>query len=78
MKNKTQKTLILEHLMRGETITELEAIIKYGVGHLAGRIKELKADGNPIISETIEVVKPFGGTARISKYFLPNFLIDNV
>lgn len=71
---KSQKTLVLEHLLSGQSITELEAIVQYGIGHLAGRIKELKDDGNPIIADTIEVVKAFGGTARVSRYYLPNNL----
>ncbi len=69
-KRKSQKELILEHLQSGQSLTELEGLIEYGVGHLSGRIRELKLDGYDIVTDRVEVAKKNGGYANIARYSL--------
>ena len=69
-KKKSQKEIILEWMQMGNSITELDAILEFGCGHLAGRIKELKDAGHDIRADRIEVVKKSGGYANIARYSL--------
>lgn len=46
----SQKTILLRHLSRGLSITQLEAIGLYRVFNLKGRINDLRNDGYPIIT----------------------------
>ena len=48
-------TQVREALERGESLTSLEAFERFGVYHLAGTIRRLKAKGLQIKSETIEL-----------------------
>ena len=52
-KQQTQEARILEYLKRGNSITALEALDKFGSFRLASRISELKKMGHQILSETI-------------------------
>ena len=47
-----QNDLILEHLLRGRTLTPLEALELYGCLRLAARVKNLRDDGYKIKTET--------------------------
>lgn len=66
----SQKERILQHLKQGNTITSLEAYNELGVTQLAARIYELKAEGNPILSEQIKVTNRFDEKCTVAKYFL--------
>jgi hypothetical protein len=54
----TQNTLILNHLLAGNTITPLEAFGVFRVFRLAARIRELRNAGHKII--TTRKVDPTG------------------
>lgn len=64
----SQNDMLKEWLEQGNTITGLEASIRFGIGHLPRRIKDLKERGMKIESETIAVQKANGKTARVSQY----------
>jgi hypothetical protein len=49
-----QRTLVLQHLQRGGTLTALQALDLYGIGRLAARIEELRRAGHEIVSEMVE------------------------
>jgi hypothetical protein len=63
---KTQNERILNHLQRGRKITQLEALNKFDCFRLASRISDLRADGYPIQSETIETKSG----KHVARYFL--------
>jgi len=44
----SQKEQILRHLIRGKSITPLEALHRYGCFRLGARIWEIKKDGYPV------------------------------
>ena len=44
----TQRAQILNHLQSGASLTQCEALNLYGVGRLAARIQELRAEGHDI------------------------------
>jgi hypothetical protein len=48
---KSQNELILEHLLKGKTITPLKALHVYKCSRLAARIYELKRRGHDIQAE---------------------------
>jgi|GEM_PF-683116 len=64
--HETQRTLVLQHLQRGGTLTALQALDLYGIGRLAARVEELRRAGHGILSET--VTTPSG--ARVAEYRL--------
>ena len=61
-----QRTLVLQHLQRGGTLTALQALDLYGIGRLAARIEELRRAGHEIVSEMITTP----GGARVAEYRL--------
>lgn len=65
----SQNDMLKEWLEQGNTITGLEASIKFGIGHLPRRIADLKEKGMKIESHTICVTKSNGKTARVSLYY---------
>ena len=46
----TQAQTVLKHLKSGRTLSAMEAVQKYGILRLAGRVKELRDVGYNIIS----------------------------
>jgi hypothetical protein len=48
----TQKKLIRKHLLRGKSITPLDAMLKFGCFRLGARIHELRSE-MPIQSELV-------------------------
>jgi hypothetical protein len=65
----TQRELVLDHLRRGESITQFQALRDYGIQRLAARVHELRRAGHPVQDRTIEVHRAHGGTARVSEYY---------
>jgi len=63
----SQSAAILEALKRGDQITSLEALEKFGCMRLASRICDLRQDGHPIFSKTI---KNKQNGKRYKKYFM--------
>ena len=66
----TQKERILRHLQSGETITGVEALREYGVGHLASRISELRTAGHNIVGATEAHTNKYGEKVYCVRYRL--------
>lgn len=47
---KSQKQLLLEHLLAGKTITPIKALMVYGIHRLAARIRDLREEGHNIVT----------------------------
>ena len=63
----TQCRMILHHLQAGKSLTQLEALPKFGCLRLGGRIHELRREGYNIQTEMVKV-----GRARVAKYSMVN------
>lgn len=63
---KTQNEMIADHLIAGNSITQLEALELYGCLRLSGRIWDLKHEGMPIRTDMIKV----GKRKRVARYVL--------
>lgn len=61
----TQNEMILQALRRGERLTFLDALVRFGCGSLRSRISELKKEGHPIAKRMIA-----RNRKRIAEYFL--------
>ena len=66
---KSQHELIYEYLLKGLSLTPLEALNQFGCMALSQRIGDLKRDGVPIEREMIEL--PNG--KRVAQYKLGGF-----
>lgn len=60
---------VLLYMQENGSITQREALRKLGVGRLAARISELRAEGYNISTEMI-TVHTKGGKARVARYYL--------
>lgn len=60
----TQCDKLLEHFLRGGTLTVAEALSQYGIYALSQRVGELKREGVPIDAEMVETP----GGARVARY----------
>jgi hypothetical protein len=63
MKTITQANRILAALKRGDKLTPLDALRRFGCFRLSGRICDLKADGHKIRSKLVQ-----RGDARVAEY----------
>jgi len=61
----THTDQILDALHRGESITPLEALQRFGCLRLGARIWDLRRAGHPVISETVDP----GNGKHVSRYF---------
>lgn len=61
----SQREEILRYLAKGNTLTVLEAIEKFGCYALSQRVGELKRELWPIESEMVDV----GNGKRVARYF---------
>lgn len=69
-KAKTQCEMIIEHLQAGNSLTQLEALRKFGVYALSQRIGNLKRDGGyDIVSQTIKTETG----KHVAQYFMREF-----
>ncbi|MFA5300179.1 MAG: helix-turn-helix domain-containing protein [Lutibacter sp.] len=83
---KSQEKRIEDYLLRGNSITPIEALERFGCFRLGARIFDLKKKGFEIKTETVtetKVIQPsffeklFGGKPIIkTKHFAKYFLID--
>jgi hypothetical protein len=64
-----QKERILERLQEGP-LTALEALENLGVMRMAARVHDLRADGHPIVCETVVVPNRFSEESRVARYSL--------
>ena len=67
MNTTSQSLQIIRYLAKGRTLTALQALNRFGVWRLSGRILDLRKDRWPI--ETRMVKTPSG--KRVAEYFLP-------
>ncbi len=65
-----QRYRILRHLMDHGSITNAEAFYEYGIGHLASRISEMRADGIPIQGTTVNDRNRYGEPITYTRYSL--------
>jgi len=65
----SQNARIKEHLMKGKSLTPLDALYLFGVWALSSRISDLRKRGINIKSELIEITSE-GKTKRVSRYSL--------
>lgn len=63
----TQNDAIYHYLRKGNTLTPLEALRKFGTLRLAARIADLRDSGVPVESEMI-VVYSLTGPKRVACY----------
>lgn len=61
----TQANQILSALKRGEKLTPLMALQRYGCFRLAARIQDLRDSGVPVITSMVKV-----GESRVARYSL--------
>ena len=66
---KSQCLTILEHLSKA-SITQAEALSRYGVARLASRVNDLKNDGHKIESVLVDVVNRHGQRTKVARYSL--------
>lgn len=64
-----QVDMILEHFQNGGTLTQLEALQKFGCGRLGARVWDLRHAGFPIAKRFKTVRKATGGTAVVAEYY---------
>ena len=61
----TQTNLILSALKRGEKLTPITALRKYGCFRLAARIQDLRDNGVPVNTTMVKI-----GESRVARYSL--------
>lgn len=67
----SQKKQIRAHLLKGRTITQLEALNLYGCLRLSAVIYDLREEGLPIITEKYQV----SPRKRVGRYYIePKYL----
>lgn len=52
---RSQKNQILAYLLTGKSLTQLEALYKFGCMRLASRINDLRNDGWGVLTESIKL-----------------------
>lgn len=65
----SQKSRVLDYMMRNGSITQLEASNELAVMRLGARIFELKAEMHPIETVMQEGVNRFGEPTRFARYY---------
>jgi len=61
---------VLDHLRAGGTLTQEQALARYGIGRLAARVGELREAGHDVRTRMERVTKADGSTANIARYAL--------
>lgn len=64
----TQHERILRHLESGDTLTQAEAFMDYGIGRLSSRICELRKLGYPIKGEFVKSKNRYGEPIAFVRY----------
>ena len=62
----TQKSIVRQHLLDGNSITPLEALNRFGIFRLSAVVHELRDEGLNIITEKFQV----SPKKRVAKYYL--------
>lgn len=64
----TQSELVLRYIETFGSITQWQALADLGVMRLASRVNDLRKQGYPIQTETIEGYNKFGDKTRYARY----------
>ena len=70
----TQKSVVRQHLLDGNSITPLEALNLCGSLRLSAIIFKLREEGLPIVTEKIQV----SPKKRVAQYSLPKEYIESL
>lgn len=70
MENHTQKTAILEYLLKGNRLTSMKAFKLFGVTRLSARIFDLKDEGFPICKEMKTEKNRYGEKTTFAEYWI--------
>ena len=66
-----QCRIVYQALLRGERLTSMDAMVRYGIGHLPRRILDLKEHGVPVVDEFVTVRDEHGERITTHKeYYL--------
>lgn len=67
----SQESMILDHMLRGHRITQLEATELFGCTRLAARIADIeKRIGRAPQRQMISVKNRYGNTVRVMQYWI--------
>lgn len=53
MDQRSQNEMVLSHLKSGKKLSPLEALERYGIFRLGGRVYDLKKQGHEIVTEMV-------------------------
>ena len=67
----SQNSRILKHLMKGKSLTPIQALNKFDCFRLASRIKELKKDGFDILTTMIKSNKKTFASYTLTDEYRP-------
>lgn len=70
----TQKANVRAWLLKGRSITPLEALNRFGIFRLAAVVHELREEGLPIVTEKLQV----SPRKRVANYYLPKNYLDSL
>lgn len=68
--NKTQFSVVLEHLQTHGSITSMQAFIYYGITRLSAIVFNLRKAGYPIITNSITSKNRYGNFVTYAEYTL--------
>lgn len=63
----TQAQRIIEYILDNGSITPLEAF-DLGITRLAARVNDMRRNGVPVVTETVESVNRYGDKVRFARY----------
>lgn len=63
----TQVQRIIEHIREHGSITPMEGF-EMGITRLAARVMDMRRNGIPVITETVESVNRYGEKVRFARY----------
>lgn len=66
----SQSAQILDWMQKGNAITQLQAMRKFGCLRLSARIFDLRADGHEVERVTVKTKNRNGYTTQFAKYYL--------
>lgn len=67
----TQTDMVLDHLKRNGSITQMEATNEYGCTRLSARIKELREAGHKIDRKMETAPNRYGRKISYARYMMP-------
>ena len=70
----TQKANVRAWLLKGRSITPLEALNRFGIFRLAAVVHELREESLPIVTEKLQV----SPRKRVANYYLPKDYLETL